>query len=321
MNYREKIDYSSLSTYLECPRKFLYQYLLHLRNPRPSIHLVFGSCWHYGLEVVYQAELNDPKITPADATKLATDAFNLLWSIEGTPHWPNEDTIFPKSPGHAANVYHAYFKRFLKFDQSNSTVLAVESPFVIHISEDLPNYIGRFDLIRTIKKTGTLEIIDHKTTKAIYPTTGSGFEMSYQTIGYLTAGRIFYDSIPSMVFGVAIFQKSKIDFQRFTIHKRVQAVNQFLHELRYYMNEIIKELDFLRLDKLAGLTRTDSLNCFQRRPGYACTTFNGNCAYFDLCKLRNNPLLWIEKPPQGYIIHEWDPDTHEADLKQKIKEI
>ncbi len=320
MNYREKIDYSSLSTYLECPRKFLYQYLLHLRHPRPSIHLVFGSCWHYGLEVVYQAEMEDPSIDVKTATKLAVDAFNLLWSIEGAPHWPNEDTIFPKSPGHAANVYHNYFQRFLKADQKESKVLAVESPFAIHISDDLPNYIGRFDLLRTVNKNGFLKISDHKTTKAIYPTTGSGFEMSYQTIGYLTAGRIFYDTIPSMEFSVAIFQKSKIDFHRFIINKRVQAINQFLHELKTYMIEIQKQLAFLDQDKLTCLDRNDLLTCFHRRPGYACTTFNGNCSFFDLCKLRNNPLLWMEKPPQGYKIFEWDPETHEAELKQKIKE-
>lgn len=319
MDYREKIDYSSLSTYLECPRKFLYQYILHLRNPRPSIHLVFGSCWHYGLEVVYLAEQQDPNIDVKTATKLAVDAFNLLWSIEGAPHWVNEDTIFPKSPGHAANVYHAYFKRFLKLDQTNSTVLSVESPFAIHIAEDLPNYIGRFDLLRINNRNKNLEIIDHKTTKAIYQTTGAGFEMSYQTIGYLTAGRLFYDSIPAMIFGVAVFQKSKIDFQRFTINKRVQAVNQFLHELKSYMIEIVAELSLLEIDKTSCFERNDLLNCFHRRPGYACTTFNGNCSFFDLCKLRNNPLLWLEKPPQGYKIHEWDPETHEADLKQKIK--
>lgn len=321
MDYREKIDYSSLSTYLTCPRKFLYKYILHLRNPRPSIHLVFGSCWHYGLEVVYQAEQEDPNLKPADATKLATAAFNLLWSIEGAPYWKDEDAIFPKSPGHAANVYHAYFKRFLKLDQNESKVLSVESPFAIHISEDLPNYIGRFDLLRTIRKTGTIKIIDHKTTNALYKTAGSDFEMSFQTIGYLTAARIFYDSIPTIEYGSSIFRKADTEFIRYTINKRVQSSNQFLHELNFYMQEILQNLNILEEDKLSCLDRNDLMNCFHRRPGLACTAFFKDCSFFDLCKLRNNPLLWLDKPPQGYIIHEWDPETHEADLKQKIKEV
>jgi len=320
MDYREKIDYSSLSTYLECPRKFLYQYILHLRNPRPSIHLVFGSCWHYGLEVVYLVEKDDPTIDIKTATKLAVDAFNLLWSIEGAPHWPNEDSIFPKSPGHAANLYNAYFKKHLLNDRRLTTVLAVESPFAIHISENLPNYIGRFDLLRTIIKTQMLEILDHKTAGAIYKITGAGFQMSYQATGYLTAGRIFYDSIPAMVYRVAVCQKSKIEFQDFVINKRVQAINQFLHELKHYMTEIVAQLTILDDDKTRCLDRNDLLHSFHRRPGYGCTTFNSNCSFFDLCKLRNNPLLWLEKPPQGYTIFEWDPELHEAELKQKINE-
>ncbi len=318
MDYREKIDYSSLSTYLECPRKFLYQYILHLRNPRPSIHLVFGSCWHYGLEVVYQAEQIDPDIDVPTATKIAVDAFNLLWSIEGAPHWKDEDAIFPKSPGHAANVYHAYFKKFLKADQRESTVMAVESPFAIHIASDLPNYIGRFDLLRTIIKNQTLKIQDHKTTNALYKTAGSDFEMSYQTIGYLTAARLYYDSIPTMEFCSSIFRKSGTEFVRYTINKRVQSTNQFLHELKFYMKEILNNLDILEQDKLQCIDRNDLMNCFHRRPGGPCTAFFKDCSFFDLCKLRNNPLLWLEKPPQGYIIHEWDPETHEAELKQKI---
>lgn len=320
MDYREKIDYSSIHTYLTCPRKFLYQYLLHLRNPRPSIHLVFGSCWHYGLEVVYHAEMIDPNIDVKTATKIAVDAFNLLWSIEGAPHWRDEDAIFPKSPGHAANVYHAYFKRFLKLDQKTSKILAVESPFAIHIEEDLPNYIGRFDLLRTVIKNQTLLIQDHKTTNALYKTAGSDFEMSFQTIGYLTAGRIYYDSIPAIEYCSSIFRKSGTEFIRYPINKRVQACNQFLHELKYYMQEILANLVIFEEDKLSCLTRTDLLNCFHRRPGLACTAFFKDCSFFDLCKLRNNPLLWIEKPPQGYTIFEWDPELHEASLKKKIAE-
>jgi hypothetical protein len=320
MDYREKIDYSSLSTYLSCPRKFLYQYLLHLRNPRPSIHLVFGSCWHYGLEVVYLAELEDPNIDPATATKIAIDAFNLLWSIEGAPHWKDEDTIFPKSPGQAANVYYEYFQRFLKNDQRRSKIMAVESSFAIHIALELPNYIGRFDLLRTIIKNGHLKIIDHKTTNALYKTAGSDFEMNFQTIGYLTAARLYYDSIPSIEYTSAIFRQAGTEFVRYTINKRVQATNQFLHELKFYMKEIIHNLDIFEDDKLACLDKTDLLNCFHRRPGLGCTAFFKNCDYFDLCKLRNNPLLWLDKPPQGYRIDEWDPELHEASLKQKIKE-
>jgi hypothetical protein len=206
MNYREKIDYSSLSTYMGCPRKFLFQYLLNLRPAGKSIHLVFGSCWHYGLEESYLAIQQDTekKLKPIDLTIKSVQAFNKLWKLDGAPYWKDEDVIFPKSPGHAANMYKNYWDRFLKLDRDKK-VIAVEAPFAIDLSlykKGLPNYIGRIDLI--LGDGSGIEILDHKTAKAVYKITQPSFEMSFQTDGYLTAGRLYYDKIPSITYRVAL---------------------------------------------------------------------------------------------------------------------
>jgi hypothetical protein len=206
MNYLEKIDYSSLSTYMDCPRKFLFQYMMHLRSQGKSIHLVFGSCWHYGLEVTYNLLKENPNISVMDATISSVKAFNKLWELDGAPIWKDEDLIFPKSPGHAANMYKAYWERFLNSDQKRQ-VVAVEAPFVIDLSsyqKGLPNYIGRIDLI--LADGSGIEIVDHKTAKAVYKVTPQIFEVSFQTDGYLTAGRIFYDAIPKITYRVALCQ-------------------------------------------------------------------------------------------------------------------
>lgn len=320
MDYREKLDYSSLSTYLDCPRKFLFQYVLNLRSPRKSIHLVFGSCWHYGLEVVYRHLMED-KLTVLEATKMSIKGFNDLWAIEGKASFPDEDIIFPKSPGHAANMYKAYWERFLSLDLKDKTVLDVETPFTIDLSHyqvGLPNYIGRIDLILALQSNG-IEIIDHKTAKAIYPTAATAFEASFQTDGYLTAGRIYYDVIPQMTYRVALCQKSRIGFEIFTVNKRVMAIEHFLANLVFYADEILQNLKLLEEDFEVCKNRNDILKSFPRRSGYACTTFMSACPYFDLCRLRNNPLIWANRPPQGFEIFEWDPDAHGEDLKNKLE--
>jgi len=322
MDYQEKIDYSSLSTYQVCPRKFLFQYIMNLRSPYKSIHLVFGACWHYGLEVVYKAIKSGEQLTELEATIMSTKAFNLLWKIEGAPHFPDEDIIFPKSPGHAANMYKKYWERFLHSD-SRKTIIDVEAPFVINLNTyalNLPNYIGRLDLIFA-DNLGNPIIVDHKTTKAIYQTTVTGFEASYQTDGYLAAGRIYYEKIPSMVYRVALCQKSKIAFENYTINKRVMAIEHFLHDLVYFTKEIITNLDILNDDIIRCTERNDILNSFPRCSGYSCTTYMSNCSYYDLCRLRNNPLLWLHKPPQGFIYDEWDPDLHEEKMRRKLAEV
>ena len=323
MNYNEKIDYSSLSTYFNCPREFLFQYIMNLRPAGQSIHLVFGSCWHYGLESTYNLLMENPKLSSIECTINSIKAFNALWKLDGEPFWKNEDIIFPKSPGHAANMYKPYWDRFLKLDIHQRKVMAVEAPFIIDLSiyePNLPNYIGRLDLVLSEDDTG-IEIIDHKTAKAIYKTTPQSFEASFQTDGYLTAGRIYYEKIPSITYRIALCQKSKIDFQSITINKRSASIDHFLINLIHYIKEIQHNLTLLKEDKINCTNRTDILKSFPRRPGYACTTFMSTCAFYDLCRLRNNPLLWTDKAPQGFHFKEWDPDLVNIETKERLGEI
>ena len=320
MDYTKRIDYSSLSTYISCPREFLFQYVMNLRPAGQSIHLVFGSCWHYGLEFSYNYLIENPKLSSMDCTVNSIKAFNALWDLDGAPFWKNEDLIFPKSPGHAANMYKAYWDRFLQADTIERKVVAVETPFTIDLSTygpGLPNYIGRLDLVLSNGETG-IEIVDHKTAKALYKTSAQSFEMSFQTDGYLTAGRLYYDKIPIITYRLALCQKSKIDFPPITINKRSSAIEHFLINLIHYSQEIKHNLTLLEQDKINCTKRTDILQSFPRCPGYACTTFNSICAYYDLCRIRNNPLLWLDKAPQGFHFKEWDPSKHNDETKRRL---
>ena len=319
MDYTKKIDYSSLSTYMDCPRKFLFQYIFHLRSPYKSIHLVFGACWHYGLEIPYRHLMTD-KLTVKEATEMSIKAFLILWNLEGEEAFPNEDLVFPKSPGNAFNMYHAYWKKYLTSADKYKKVLGVETPFTIHLENNLPDYIGRQDLLFELSDK-TLEIVDHKTAKAIFPNTLTGFDMSFQTDGYLSAGHMYYNKLPKMTYSVALCQKTKIDFHRFTIFKRAAVLEQFLCDLKRNMKEILQQINFLQFELETYKDRTDHITCFPRNPGYACTLFMTNCPYLDLCKNRNNPLLYKEDTPKGYVVEEWDPELHEADIKRRIKEL
>lgn len=325
MNYREKIDYSSISTYMGCPRKFLFQYMMHLRPKGNSIHLVFGSCWHYGLEVAYNAIKDDPKANSAmDLTILSVRAFNTLWDLDGAPLWKDEDIIFPKSPGHAANMYKQYWERFFENDTSKQEVLAVEAPFAIdlsHFGNDLPRYIGRIDLILKASKGDGIEVIDHKTAKNVNKVTPQIFENSFQTDGYLTAGRLFYDEIPTITYRVALCQKSQIDFQPITISKRASTIDHFLHDLVFYLRDLQKNIALLDEDKEKFTNRADLIQSFRRCYGQSCTAFFSPCTYFDLCRMRNNPLAWMDKPPQGFHIDAWDPDLHDEKMRLRLESV
>jgi hypothetical protein len=318
MDYKKQIDYSSLSTYLDCPRKFFFQYILHMRSHVKSIDLVFGSAWHYGLEITYRALMNGAKLSIIDATEMSRKAFNLYWLVEGAPHFPDPDIIFPKSPGHAANMFHDYWTQFLIEDKKRD-IIGVEIPFSITIDPDLPSYIGRKDLAWL--EGDQLSIIDHKTTKSVSPITLPGFVSSMQSAGYITAGKMYFDKLPHMIYNVALCQKSRIAFERFIVMLRDAACERFLEDLAYHMRAILDEL--LDLDADLAEHKNHKLynpQSFKRCPGYACTQYFRLCPYFDICQMRNNPLLWIEKPPTGYTIDEWHPEEHDAKITKMLEE-
>lgn len=320
MNYNERIDYSSLNTYLECPRKFFFQYVLHFRSSRPSIHLVFGSCWHYGLEEAYREINRGYCHSASDLRDVSIKAFDKLWSLEGEPHF-DPDLVYPKAPGRAADMYDKYWKKYLNED-SEKKIIGVEVPFTINlglINDTLPDYIGRMDLVFEYKD-GSIEIVDHKTASSINAVTPVSFQASMQTDGYLVAGHMFFDKIPSMTYSVALCQKTKIAFERFTFQKRMSALDRFLLDIAAHAEAIQEDLMLFDLEK-EFTDRLHVMRCFRRKAGYACTQFFSACPYFDLCQNRNNPSTWAEHTPQGYSVNEWDPATHEAQLKAKLEAI
>lgn len=310
MDYQKEIDYSSLSTYLECPRKFMFQYMLHLRDLRPNLDLIFGSCWHAGLEVTF-LRLMKETLSVEQATELSMAGFNTIWDEEAAPHF-DADLTYPKSPGRAYQMYYEYWQRFLA-DFYEHQIIGVEIPFSIDlstVSPGLPNYIGRLDLV--VQETPQFVIItDHKTAKSVNKATEAGYENSIQTEGYLLAGHMYFDAIPRIRYSVALCQKTKIDFFIFQFTRKRDYLDRFLTELSSHISRLHK--DILLLDHLSGLSgyQTDPNvipGCFPRNNTYACTTYFRKCPYFDICMARLNPLVWVNSdPPAGYFRKEWNP--------------
>lgn len=318
MNYKEQIDYSSLSTYMTCPRKFLFRYVLNLeRSGVPSIDLIFGSCWHLGMEAMYLYWHAHPDAKQRTLCEIATQAFQALWDREAAP-WFDPDATFPKSPNRARDMYWKYLELFYETDKE-TTIVSAEQPFAIHVDKNLPTYVGRMDLV--LEREGALEVHEHKTSKFNSPIIFTGYEASLQTEGYLTVSQIYWDALPKIVYNQALCQKSKVDHTRHTITKQRTAIERFIADFRYYTHEILRELEvYYRImdDPQWQTDRNLVLPCFRRNAGYPCTMFFRGCEYLDLCQMRNNPLTWAAKLPEGYVIHEWNPSDHASEHKEII---
>lgn len=317
MDYRQKIDYSSLAEYQLCPRKFYFKYILNfVKSGLPNLDLIFGSAWHYGLEKAYLALKDNPSIPARELALIASEHFNKLYEIESEGLFDPEAS-FPKSPARAADMYMSYFESFISQD-SEFHVIGAEVPFRIPLGKDLPDYIGRLDLIMESSE-GFLYIFEHKTAKMVNAVTLEGFSNSLQAEGYLTAGNLYYEKIPRVLYNIALCQKTKIDFTRHEVTKSESAIDRFLDETVIYINRLLHEIEmaenFSANDKKALFPYFLRTNATM-----ACTNYFRPCPYLDLCKMRNNPTLWRDNPPQGYEIFEWDPEEHEKTMREKLGE-
>ena len=318
MNFREQIDYSAVSTYATCRRKFMFQYIFHLKSTFPSIDLVFGSAWHYGLEIAYKTAQNERSISATDLTKISIDAFTKYWSVTGANHFHNEDAIYPKSPGNAMNMYYEYWQRY-HIELKEKKIVGVEIPFKIILPDTTTAYIGRMDLAFTC--AGMFQIIDHKTAKYANDIIYAGFYSSLQTDGYLAAGKMYFESLPTMTYNIAICQKAKIDFPRYDVIKRDSATERFLVELKELIKDIHKNLDIYETEKSQNNSTSFIVKAFQRNPGMACTQYFRKCPYFDLCMTINNIYKFQDVCPSGFIKEEWNPEEHEAKITQLLNEV
>jgi hypothetical protein len=254
--------------------------------------------------------MSDPKIGPLDLVEIATQAFQLMWDRDAAPYFA-PDATFPKSPNRARDMYYSYFVTKHYYSQDKEcTIIGVEQPFALVVSNHLPTYIGRMDAI--LENAGQLEIHEHKTSKFNSPVIFTGYEVSLQTEGYLTVGHVYYDNIPKIIYNQALCQKAKVDHTRHIVTKQRSAIDRFLSDYTFYAECIIDELNLWdEFQKKGDIhSRTAIPDCFHRNAGYPCTQYFRACEYMDLCQMRNNPLTYKEKLPEGYKIEEWDPTTH-----------
>jgi len=145
------ISITRINTFLDCPRKYWYQYELKMQTPKGA-GLYFGSAIHEGLENYYS------KKDPMEGVKNA-----LFGKKDREGEKPQEGIDLYKLHKEARRVFDMYPSKAPHFEPT-----LVEHFFrvpLIHpeTKETLPvMFIGKIDLI-----TAKGEVVDHKTSSAM----------------------------------------------------------------------------------------------------------------------------------------------------------
>lgn len=333
---KDWVDYSTISTYINCPFKCLLQYTLSIRSEKTALELIFGGAIHFGLETAYQWWAKNPEAGFLDLRAVAFEAFLAYWEAFANEHLQrDEEHIFPRSPGNARALLGSYFKTHYDTDKQLTLVgtevpieFLFQAPPVLDMPETKLKYVGRIDRLMMDHKQRLLAY-EVKTSSVFGPTILFSYEQSFQTDGYMrfinSFGGFTHSEAPQLIYDVLNVQKTSTDCHRHTIQKLSYQIDSSFQELSNWISAYYRELVML---KHILATNPDALHdkrmnlpIFNRAKGTACTEYMRVCPYSDLCRARPNPLTYLMSKPQGFVFRPWDPRAHEALVANTLQHI
>jgi hypothetical protein len=316
-------DSSKLDTYLACPRKYFYEYILGWRLDFPAHDLHFGQCWHIARE--YQL------LNGYDDISGAYESFLTEYRKE----FPEEtDPIYsPKDPTGALNAL-MMFASDRQLDLIENEVVELDGKKMTEISGTVPVsdtqvLYYRMDSIMCRREDGMIFSWDHKTTNEKYITGRQWAEQFHLSVQNGTYTHCLYcifpiDQVLGIEFcgtGFAFLKRGSTNrpagyhatLRRVPAFKTPEQMNTWLWNVLDILNDIDRDMD-----RLMHCSEGDSILASFKMNPKSCTDYRG-CPYHDFCLSWQNPLQRCDEPPLGFRSEFWDPSSMQTTNKMNLE--
>lgn len=288
-------DNTILSSYKECPRRYMIRHKLGWRSEGTALPLVFGLSWHAGMDVVWNFAR---KLNHDELARMALAAFLEEWEKEGLPAQLDVEQIEQYSP-RTPSVAHEMYRNYIDAKWSvlrEARVLATEQPFAV----PLPGvadvwYIGRLD--KVVEYGAQTLVIEHKTTteykkdggfKALYI---EGWYSDSQVKGYQFGGAMYFPGLTQVWVDAALVHKTVHNAFRFVpVAHQTPLLEEWLRDTRDWVERI---------------ARDEERGYFPKNE-QACIGKFGACSFLNICRTISEPEKLSEVPP-GYVLERWTP--------------
>jgi hypothetical protein len=177
-------DSTSLTTFLDCPRKYYYRIVCGYATREQSVHLTFGINLHSAIEAYHHAQAQGLDYQPS----LRAAVRKALRDCAG---WHSDDPH--KNPETLIRTVVWYLDSVARSDTATTLILANGKPAVeLSFRFELPSghlYCGHLDRVADFGDQSY--VFDMKSTKrALYPEYFAQFSPHNQMSGYAVAGKI-----------------------------------------------------------------------------------------------------------------------------------
>lgn len=270
---KNDFDYTSMSTYMTCPRKYYYRHERGLVRYDEPLAVLFGKSIHKALDSWW---------VDKDVSK-AVGIFK-----EDFKERPDEDDKRTHSMGEW--IIKNYDSKYRNQPQE---LVVGEQEFTIRLPNG-NNFIGRIDKI--VRWDGALWVLDHKTTSQLGASYRKTIEPNLQFTGYIYAARALgYHAVGVIVDAILVAKGL------------TSAKNSSLTALArfdgYKSEEVIEE--WLKTAvSIQGRIRIDS-DCDAWTPNWDACTYYGECPYRRICV--EDPNIRERVIVSDYKVNHWDP--------------
>lgn len=306
-------DNTKISTYKECPRKYLLRHVLDwtiesgyslgdenvvLKAPA----LVFGGAWHAGMDAIWGAQ----GYSARDKATAGITAFLDHWTGEGYPaelSMEQQDDLGARTPGVAHEMFFNYAtQRERMLEECN--VRAIEQP----VAMPFPNlddtwYIGKLD---KVFQWNGVHVGEHKTT-SMYAIKGNfqpdwtdSWHSASQVKGYQMLGSMYHEDLQDVwVDGALVHKKVHDAFKFVPVSHSTPLLQEWIIDTGRWIMEIQRELK--ELSETGSLER----GTFRRNEDQ-CFGKYSRCPFLNICSTCSDPTK-LKEPPPGYKLEKWEP--------------
>lgn len=294
-------DSTKIQCFMDCPRKYFFEFVLGWRPSEPNIHLEFGSAWHLAMEHLIATFQN----------KGYSDA-EILIAYEKLNHYYRkffsemQDEIYhPKTPAMALKGLLGYALEY-KFDRFVPLYTEIAGSVTLNDEHTLT-----FKIDSILETPDGIKSREHKTGSQLSRKWTDQWALKVQTWVY---NHVLYCLFPrEKVWGVeingSIFSKKDIKFQRVPARRTIEAMEVGYWNMIDWCDAIVHE--FARLDSCKESDAT--LRAFPMNTEN-CTKYFG-CTYHDYCIAWGNPLGRCDEVPMGMKVEFWNPKAEEDEAK------
>ena len=268
-------DYTMMSTFLTCRRKYKFRHVEGLVPMVTATPLAFGGAIHTALDEWYKSKDTDK----------AVEIF------KGT-YEENIEVDNKRTHRMGEWILRNYNDKYL--NQPCKTV-ATEQAFTLPLPNG-NNLIGRLDKI--VDWDGVLWVMDHKTTSQLGYTFFNMHTPNLQFDGYVWAARQLGYNVQGLIVDAMLVAKGLLESSsraRLTPLARDFAIRSDAAVLEY-----VKEITNIQGDM--DLTQVGKAEYY---PNYDACTYYGECAYRRICM--EDPSIRDKVKKMDYKESRWDP--------------